>query len=80
MTLTEVDSANCRVLDELPDEAEGGCQTVGGLAMTTLGRVPVAGDHFEWKGRRLEVVDMDGYRVDKVLVAPTRSAPSTDTP
>jgi putative hemolysin len=35
------------------------------------------GDRFEWEGFSFEVVDMDGNRVDKVLVAP-RSAPTDD--
>ena len=34
------------------------------------GRIPAAGDHFEWNGWRFEVVDMDRHRVDKVLVSP----------
>jgi putative hemolysin len=36
--------------------------------MHRLGRLPKAGDHFEWDGLRFEVMDMDGKRVDKVLV------------
>jgi putative hemolysin len=52
----------------LPDVAEGHYQTVGGLVMAMLGRIPNPGDHFELEGHRLEVVDMDGRRVDKVLV------------
>lgn len=44
-------------------------QTVGGLVMGRLGRVPVTGDRCEWNGYHLEVVDMDGRRVDKVLVS-----------
>jgi putative hemolysin len=55
-------------LGDLPEEAGGHFQTVGGLAMYALGRVPRAGDAFETSGLRLEVVDMDGRRVDKVLV------------
>jgi putative hemolysin len=65
-------------IDELPDEADGNYQTVGGLVMTTLGRIPSTGDHFEWQGLRVEVVDMDGHRVDKVLVAPPQNTPSGD--
>jgi putative hemolysin len=44
--------------------------------MMSLGRVPQAADHFEWNGLRFEVMDMDGHRVDKVLVTtlPPRSA------
>jgi putative hemolysin len=36
--------------------------------MTRLGRVPRVGDRVVWGGYRLEVVDMDGRRVDKVLI------------
>ncbi|MBN1956518.1 MAG: HlyC/CorC family transporter [Anaerolineae bacterium] len=49
-------------------------QTLGGFVMANLGYVPAAGDSFEWAGWRFEVVDMDGYRVDKVLVAAPSSA------
>jgi putative hemolysin len=54
----------------LPGEEEDAYQTVGGFIMTTLGRIPEAGDYFEWSKLRFEVMDMDGNRVDKVLVAP----------
>jgi putative hemolysin len=53
---------------ELPDEQRGDYQTVGGLVIDRLGRIPTAGDRFEWGGFSFEVVDMDGLRVDKVLV------------
>jgi putative hemolysin len=53
---------------ELPDEQRGDYQTVGGLAIDRLGRIPTAGDRFDWGGFSFEVVDMDGLRVDKVLV------------
>jgi putative hemolysin len=36
-----------------------------------LGRIPAATDYFVWEGLKIEVVDMDGNRVDKVLVTPT---------
>jgi len=55
-------------LQELPEEADGHFHTVGGLVMSALRRIPRAGDAFEISGLRLEVVDMDGRRVDKVLV------------
>jgi putative hemolysin len=45
--------------------------------MTRFGRVPAPADHFDFQGLRFEVVDMDGRRVDKVLVsAATRSEPT----
>jgi putative hemolysin len=56
-------------LEALPGEEEVGYETLGGLMMAYLGRIPHAGDHFEWGGLRFEVMDMDGRRVDKVLVA-----------
>jgi putative hemolysin len=42
-------------------------QTVGGLAMATLGRIPAAGDRFVWHDQTFEILDMDGRRVDKLL-------------
>jgi putative hemolysin len=60
-------------LDErLRGQGAAGYQTVGGLVMEALGRVPAAGDRFELGGRFFEVLDMDGWRVDKVLVSPRR--------
>jgi putative hemolysin len=54
---------------KLPGEEEGAFTTVGGFVMTHLGRVPKISDHFEHDGWRYEVVDMDGNRVDEVLVS-----------
>lgn len=42
--------------------------TVAGLVMTLLARVPKAGDRIECGPLSLEVADMDGFRVDKVIV------------
>lgn len=55
--------------DDLPGIEEGHYQTLGGFAMTMLGKVPHAGEHYQWGGYRFEVVDMDGNRVDKILVS-----------
>ena len=52
----------------LPEEKAGHYQTLGGFAMTHLKRVPAAGDRFECCGLRFEILDMDGHRVDKVLI------------
>jgi putative hemolysin len=51
-------------------EWHGAYRTVGGFVVTQFGRVPSAGDFFELNGFRVEVMDMDGRRVDKVLVTP----------
>jgi len=50
----------------LPHEDE--YETLSGFMMAMLGRVPQSSEHFEWNGYRFEVMDMDGRRVDKVLV------------
>jgi putative hemolysin len=51
------------------------------MVMAHLGRVPAAGDRFEWEGFSFEVVDMDGHRVDKLFVARAPgSAPADDAP
>jgi len=57
-------------LGSLPGEAQGAYQTLGGFVMTQLGRIPATAERFAWGGWRFEVVDMDGHRVDKVLVTP----------
>jgi putative hemolysin len=59
-------------LRALPEERGGDYQTVGGMVMAHLGRVPTAGDSFEWEDFCFEVLDMDGNRVDKLLVARAR--------
>ncbi|MBN1887874.1 MAG: HlyC/CorC family transporter [Thermoflexales bacterium] len=57
-------------LEALPGEEEANYQTLGGFIMAYLGRIPAAADHFEYGGMRFEVIDMDGNRIDKVLVIP----------
>jgi putative hemolysin len=65
-------------IDEpLPEEELGSYQTLGGFAMLELDRVPRIADKFVWKAFAFEIVDMDGNRVDKLLV--TRlPPPATD--
>jgi putative hemolysin len=45
--------------------------TISGLVLAELERIPAAGDAVTWRGLRIEVVDMDGRRIDKLLVART---------
>ena len=66
------------ITGELPGESGRGFHTVGGFVMHCLGRIPVASDAFAAAGWRFEVMDMDGNRVDKVLLAPGGAAPMTD--
>lgn len=61
-------------LDDLPHEEETEFQTIGGFVVTHFGRIPAAGEWFEYDGWRFEVVDMDRHRVDKVLVVPPPAA------
>jgi putative hemolysin len=55
-------------VEELPSEKDHNYHTLGGLMMTYLRHIPMVGEHFTWERMRFEVVDMDGNRVDKVLV------------
>ncbi len=55
-------------LKDLPDEDRGRYNTLAGMIMLLLGRLPKTADNVEWAGWRFEVVDLDGKRVDKVLV------------
>jgi putative hemolysin len=55
-------------IEALPEDERGAYHTMGGFVMARLGRVPKASDRFDWGGLRFEVVDMDGRRIDKVLV------------
>ena len=60
-------------LEERRAEEREGYHTVAGMVVTEFGRIPRSGDSFESQGLRFEVVDMDGHRVDKVLVQPARA-------
>lgn len=53
----------------LPDEDRGRYNTLAGMIMLLLGRLPVTADHVEWDQWRFEVIDMDGKRIDKVLAS-----------
>ena len=70
--------------DELPGEDENAYNTLGGLVMYILGRIPAVADTFDAAGFRFEVVDMDKNRVDKVLLSrlplPGDDGSDADTP
>ncbi|MCC7543932.1 MAG: HlyC/CorC family transporter [Aquabacterium sp.] len=53
----------------LPDEDRGRYNTLAGMVMLLLGRLPQTTDVVEWEGWRMEVVDMDGKRIDKILAS-----------
>ena len=60
---------------DLPHENE--YETLSGFMMMSLGRVPQVTDYFEWNSYNFEVIDMDGRRVDKVLVTTLPQKPLT---
>ncbi|MEO6870098.1 MAG: hemolysin family protein [Ginsengibacter sp.] len=49
-------------------ESENEFDTMAGFILHELKRIPSVGDSFEWRGFNLEIIDMDGQRIDKVLV------------
>jgi putative hemolysin len=58
---------------DIPESAlssidRGNYHTLGGFVSMQLGKIPISGEHFQWRKLRFEIVDMDGKRVDKVLV------------
>ena len=57
-----------KIEDDLPGEDENAFNTLGGLVMYVLGRIPAVTDQFDTAGYRFEVVDMDKNRVDKMLL------------
>ncbi len=63
-------------LTELPQEDDHDFHTAAGMVVANFGRIPQTGEHFDWHDLRFEVVDLDGARVDKLLV--TRRAPPED--
>jgi putative hemolysin len=64
-------------VNDLPGHGTGRFQTVAGFVIDNLRKIPSEADRFEWAGNRFEVLDMDGNRVDKVLVVPGPSRESS---
>lgn len=53
---------------ELPDAEEGDYHTLAGMCIHYFGRIPHAGEYFDWAGWRIEIIDLDGARIDKLLL------------
>ena len=66
-------------LKEVPEEDRGRYNTLAGMVMLLLGRLPNTGDSVDWEGWRFEVVDLDGKRVDKLLVQRTGESEEAPT-
>lgn len=56
-------------IKKIEAEEEGDFQSVAGLVLHYLGRIPAEGDELDAVGHHFEIVDMDGRRVDKLLVS-----------
>jgi len=67
-------------VETLPGEKRDAYQTLGGFVFTQMGRVPAVAECFEWRGFRFEIVDMDGKRIDKVLVVSQDAAGAMSAP
>ena len=52
-------------------EGEHEFDTLAGFILHTLERIPTVGEKLSWKGFSMEIVDMDGHRIDKVLITPS---------
>jgi putative hemolysin len=63
------DLKDCLALKTLPEEERNAYHTLSGMMMLQLGRIPQTTDVIHWLGWRFEIVDMDGKRIDKVLVS-----------
>ncbi len=63
-------------LKSVPEEHKGRYNTLSGMMMWLLGRLPRTGDVTEWEQWRLEVVDLDGNRIDKVLASRLSKSPN----
>jgi putative hemolysin len=64
------------IIGRFPGEGSGRFTAISGFIMRTLGRIPAEGDRVEALGYIFEVVDMDGHRLDKILVMPKAVPPA----
>jgi putative hemolysin len=62
----------------LPGEDDHDYHTAAGMVIAQLGRIPNAGEHFRWGAWRIEVVDLDGPRIDKLLLGRVPVEPDAD--
>lgn len=63
---------------ELPNAQESDYHTLAGLCIYYFGRIPHAGEYFDWAGWRIEIVDLDGARIDKLLLRRLEDEESDD--
>lgn len=63
-------------IDTLSEADTGNYQTVAGFVINQMGRIPRAGQLFRWRDLTIEVMDMDGNRVDKLLITKRQPPPT----
>ncbi len=66
-------------ISDYEDIEDEGFATVGGMAMFFMGRMPQTGDVFQYRNLSFEIVDMDGERVDKLLVTREKAEEENNT-
>jgi len=71
--LSAIDLKDCLGLQTLPEEDSKSYETLNGLVMMVLGKMPQTCDVIHLGDWRLEIVDMDGKRIDKVLASRHKS-------
>ncbi|MDO8289889.1 MAG: hemolysin family protein [Parvibaculum sp.] len=62
-------------ITKLPGDEQAEVNTLAGVMFNWFGRLPREGDYFGWNGYRFEIVDMDGPRIDKVMIVPAQNIP-----
>jgi putative hemolysin len=67
-----------RILERKDMRGDEDFETLAGFVLARLARIPQIGDHFEWDGLRFEIVDMDGRRIDRILVASLAPTPEAE--
>jgi len=65
-----------RLLERKDMRGDEDFETLAGFVLARLARIPQIGDHFAWDGLRFEIVDMDGRRIDRIMVTPETPAPT----
>jgi len=55
-------------IDCSEESSKGGFRTMAGFILYKMGSIPATGDYFSYDGNEYEVVDMDGHRIDKILI------------
>lgn len=66
-------------IDELDGEQAGRFETIAGYILDRLGHIPVTGEHVESDGFRIEVVAMEGYRIERIRVTQYAAAESSES-